>query len=136
MRVRLPQKVDDEINYFRQKVLPKTLFFRTMLLVIVPLIVVQIVSIVAYFDSSWGKIGKRLSDNLSENIAFIVALNEENPNHFDDLQRLAADLYGIEAEYSQNDEKYTMLNNAKKNKMVTGFFESSLRAKFTNAKTR
>jgi len=60
MRVRLPQKVDDEINYFRQKVLPKTLFFRTMLLVIVPLIVVQIVSIVAYFDSSWGKIGKRL----------------------------------------------------------------------------
>jgi len=135
MRVRLPQKVDDEINYFRQKVLPKTLFFRTMLLVIVPLIVVQIVSIVAYFDSSWGKIGKRLSDNLSENIAFIVALNEENPNHFDDLQRLAADLYGIEAEYSQNDEKYTMLNNAKKNKMVTGFFESSLRAKFTNAKT-
>lgn len=136
MHVKLPQKVDDEINHFRQKVMPKTLFFRTMLLVIVPLIVVQIVSIVAYFDSSWGKVGRRLSDSLSENIAFIVALNEKNPNHFADLKKLTADLYGIEVEYFKSDDKYKMLDNTPNNTMITGFFEKSLKNQFTHAKTR
>ena len=135
MRVKLPQKVDDEINHFRQKVMPKTLFFRTMLLVIVPLIVVQIVSIAAYFDSSWGKVGRKLSDSLTENIAFIVALNEQNPDNLSELKKLATDLYGIDVEYLQNEDKYKMLASAKNNKMVTGFFEKSLKRRFSNAKT-
>ena len=135
MRIRFPQKVDNEISTFKQKVMPRTLFFRTMLLVIVPLIVVQIVSIVAYFDSSWGKVGKRLSDNLSENMAFIVALNEKKAASFEDIRKLALSAYNIDVSYFQNGEKYDGIHDVLKNKMVTGFLQKSLETKFANHKT-
>ena len=135
MRIRFPQKVDNEISTLKQKVMPRTLFFRTMLLVIVPLIVVQIVSIVAYFDSSWGKVGKKLSDNLTANMAFLIALNEKNAASSADIKHLASDLYGIDFEYlegAQNDQNSSTIPN---NKMVTGFFQKSLKSEFPNQKT-
>ena len=76
--ITLPKKIDDDIRDLRAKLLPKTLFFRTMLLVFVPLIVVQVVSIIAYFNGSWSKVGRRLSDNLAANMAFVVELCEKN----------------------------------------------------------
>lgn len=135
MRIRFPQKVDNEISNFKQKIMPRTLFFRTMLLVIVPLIVVQIVSIVAYFDSSWGKVGKRLSDSLTENMAFLIALNEKEGASFGSIQKLASEIYNIEVDYSENTAKNSITHNVPTNKMVTGFFQKSLKAKFENSKT-
>ena len=135
MRIRFPQKVDDEIITLKQKVMPRTLFFRTMLLVIVPLIVVQIVSIVAYFDSSWGKVGKRLSENLTENMAFLIALNETKAASFDDVQKLASELYDIEIDYLEGDLKNDVSQNFANSKMVTGFLQESLKTKFAGQKT-
>ena len=134
MRLILPKKVDENIHSLRLRFLPKTLFFRTMLLIIIPLIVVQIVSIVAYFNGSWSKVGKRLSDNLASNMAFIVQLSLENPNKFENIKKLANEFYELEVDYSQNDEKYKVLDDAKFNKMVTGFLEQSLQTRFKNAK--
>jgi len=133
--ITLPKKIDDDIRDLRAKLLPKTLFFRTMLLVFVPLIVVQVVSIIAYFNGSWSKVGRRLSDNLAANMAFVVELCEKNPAHFKDIQKLSEDFYELEVEYSQNDEKYRVLNDARYNKIVTGFLEKSMRQKFPKAKT-
>ncbi len=52
MHIKLPGKLDSVARYLKLKILPKTLFFRTMLLIFVPLIVVQVVSIVAFFDGT------------------------------------------------------------------------------------
>ena len=52
MRVKFPEKIDNTLRFLKYKLLPKTLFFRTMLLIFIPLIVVQVVSIVAFFDGS------------------------------------------------------------------------------------
>ena len=134
MRIRFPQKVDNEITTFKQKVMPRTLFFRTMLLVIVPLIVVQIVSIVAYFDSSWGKVGKRLADNMSENMAFVIALNEQKAASFEHIQKLTFDLYLMEVDYLENTNSETLSSGITNNKMITNFFKKSLEAKFPNQK--
>lgn len=134
MRIRFPQKVDNEITTFKQKVMPRTLFFRTMLLVIVPLIVVQIVSIVAYFDSSWGKVGKRLADNMSENMAFVIALNEQKAASFEHIQKLTFDLYLMEVDYLKNTESDKFSSGITNNKMITNFFQKSLEAKFPNQK--
>ncbi len=136
MRIKFPQKIDDKLVDLKQKIMPKTLFFRTMLLIIVPLIVVQIVSIFAYFHSSWGKVGRKLSDNVSSNMAFVVKLSEENPRAFGEVKKLAKSLYGLDVEYSTNDEKYQVLSKAGSNKIVTGFFEKSLKGKFTTAETK
>lgn len=134
MRIRFPQKVDDEISTFKQRVMPRTLFFRTMLLVIVPLIVVQIVSIIAYFDSSWGKVGKKLSDNVADNMAFLIALDEQKTTSFEHIQKLALDLYQIEFDYSKNNPASPVSHGLSKNKMITNLFQRSLEAKFSSQK--
>ena len=95
MHITLPDMMDRNLQSLKFKMLPKTLFFRTMLLVFVPLIVVQIVSIIAYFNGSWAKIGKRLSDNLAANMAFVVTMAEQNPGHFDEVQVLAQQFYEL-----------------------------------------
>lgn len=42
------------MRYLKIKMLPRTLFFRTMLLIFIPLIVVQVVSIVAFLTAAGG----------------------------------------------------------------------------------
>ena len=44
MHLKFPEKVDNGLRFLKLKLLPKTLFFRTMLLIFIPLIVVQVVS--------------------------------------------------------------------------------------------
>ena len=105
MRVIFPKKIDEQLVDLKQKLLPKTLFFRTMLLVIVPLIVVQIVSVVAYFHGSWGKVGRKLSEILASNMAFIVELSEKNPDQFEEIKQISKHFYDLDVEYSRNDEK-------------------------------
>ena len=85
MHIKFPTKMEGVMRYLKLKMFPKTLFFRTMLLIIIPLIVVQIVSVIAYFSGSWGKVGKKLSDNLSANMAFVVNLSEKDFDEFDAL---------------------------------------------------
>ena len=67
MHIVFPKKIEGTMRYLKLKLLPKTLFFRTMLLIFIPLIVVQVVSVVAFFDGSWGRVGRRLSSNLTSN---------------------------------------------------------------------
>ena len=76
MHIKLPQKFEDKLTFWRRRLLPRTLFFRTMLLIFIPLIVVQIVSVVVFFDGSWGRMGRRLSENLVDDIQALVKLNE------------------------------------------------------------
>ena len=52
MRVKFPEKIDNTLRFLKYKLLPKTLFFRTMLLIFIPLIVVQVVSIVAILTAA------------------------------------------------------------------------------------
>lgn len=52
MRVKFPEKIDNTLRFLKYKLLPKTLFFRTMLLIFIPLIVVQVVSIVAFLTAA------------------------------------------------------------------------------------
>ena len=79
MRVKFPEKIDNTLRFLKYKLLPKTLFFRTMLLIFIPLIVVQVVSIVAFFDGSWGRVGRRLSNNLTSDMSFVMQLIENLP---------------------------------------------------------
>ncbi len=136
MHIVFPKKVEGALRYLKLKLLPKTLFFRTMLLIFIPLIVVQIVSIIAYFDGSWGKVGRRLSENLSSNMAFIVRLTEQNPGYFPEFKQLAKSTYAIDVDFFDNDTKHSEMNKtSRNNKLVTGFFEEALNKDFPDAVT-
>lgn len=131
MHLTFPGKIDGFLKYMRMKYMPKTLFFRTMLLIFIPLIVVQIVSIVAFFDGSWGRVGRRLSSNLTSNMAFTMQIAEEAPGKLEEIQQLAAKNYDLGVKYYDNEQKHEVIRKVRRsNKMITGFLEEALKREF------
>lgn len=131
MHLTFPKRIDGFLKYMRMKYMPKTLFFRTMLLIFIPLIVVQIVSIVAFFDGSWGRVGRRLSSNLTSNMAFAMQLAEEAPDKLEEIQLLAMKNYDLGVKYYDNEQKHEVIRKVRRsNKMITGFLEESLKREF------
>lgn len=136
MKLMFPDRVEDSLRWLKFKLLPKTLFFRTMLLIFIPLIVVQVVSIVAFFEGSWGKVGKRLSTNLTSDMALIMQVVEDNPAVLGDIQRLSFEKLELDVKYFTNEEKLSVINKTSKNsKLITGFLEDSLKNEFPDAMT-
>lgn len=135
MHIKFPDKVESFLSYVKRKCLPKTLFFRTMLLIFVPLIVVQVVSIYAYFNSSWDRIGHRLSDNLVANMAFMMQMHDENAD-FLRVQEMSKALYGLEVKYYDNEAKHSIWReNKKKTSFMTAHLQKALKKQFPLANT-
>ena len=135
MRVKFPRKVESFLVALRRRLLPRSLFFRTMLLIFIPLIVVQVVSIYAFLDGNWTKVGKKLSDNLTANMAFVMKMHDENPD-FSRVQEMASSIYGLDVSYYDNESKHSVWRkNKKENPLVTGFLNESLHQQFPMANT-
>ena len=133
MHVRLPSKMDNLVRYLKLKILPKKLFFRTMLLIFVPLIVVQVVSIVAFFDGTWGRLGSRLANNLTSDMALVMDMINKSPDHLQDIKRISKDNLDMEVTVYLSKDKHKAVNNVIKknnNELVTGFLEKNLKRKF------
>ena len=135
MHLRLSPKAEEKLRYLRLKFLPRTLFFRTMLLIFVPLIVVQIVSVVMFFDGSWSRMGRRLSENLAADMSFITDLVQKDVSKVAKVQEMADKTFGIQMEYYDNQEKYQVISKTHRgSKMVVGYLEEALEETFPNAK--
>ncbi len=138
MHIKFPGKMEKILQYLKLKMLPNTLFFRTMLLIFVPLILVQVVSVYAFFNGNWEKVGKRLSDNLSNNIAVAIEMTGKNPSLLPEIQQVYENEYNMEFELITGDEQLAVKTNThygKEYKIVTGFLEESLHKKFPQAIT-
>ena len=68
------------LSNFLKKVLPKRLFYRALLIVAVPVITIQLIITIVFFDSLWIKTNKGMTRTLVNEIsAFVEAYqNEEN----------------------------------------------------------
>ena len=134
MHLRLSPKTEEKLRYLRLKYLPRTLFFRTMLLIFVPLIVVQIVSVVMFFDGSWSRMGRRLSESLSDDMLFVVDLLQNDTKKLPELQKLTTDVFDMQFDYYNNEQKHQVINKTHKvSKMVIGYLEESLAESFPDA---
>lgn len=133
MRLKFPEKVENSLRYLKYKLLPKTLFFRTMLLIFVPLIVVQVVSIVAFFDGTWGRVGKRLSGNLTSDMAYVMLLIEKTPDKLQEIKKATDEILDMSVSVYLNKDKHRIINKvSRNNELVTGFLENDLRKRFPN----
>lgn len=132
MHIKLPEKMDRVLQYLKLKIFPNTLFFRTMLMIFIPLILVQVVSVIAFFNGNWEKVGRRLSDNLSNNIAVAVEMTSQNPDMLPEIQKLYESSYGIKFELITGERQLAVkadTHYGKEYKIVTGFLENSLHQK-------
>lgn len=66
-----------------KKFLPKTLLWRTLLILIVPVISIQVVVSFVFFDRHLSKQTELLSDNIARNVSFAINYMEENQTHTD-----------------------------------------------------
>ena len=133
MHIKFPSGLENATRYFRLKFLPKRLFFRTMLLIFIPLIVVQVVSIVAFFDGTWGRVGYRLANNLTSDMAMVMEMINKTPSRLSDIQKSAKKNFDMDVEVFLNKDKHQAVNKVitkTKNELVTGFLEQNLKRKF------
>ena len=139
MHIRFPEKMERILQYVKLKTLPNTLFFRTMLLIFIPLIIVQVVSVVAFWHGNWERVGRKLSDNLSNNIAMAIDLTTNNPETLTEVQKFYESNYNIKFDLITSDEQKlnikTNTHYGKDYKLVTGLLENSLHKKFPKTVT-
>ncbi len=135
MHIRFPKKVDNFLTLMKRKLLPKTMFFRTMLLIFIPLIVVQVVSIYAFLDGNWKRVGRHLSENLTANMAYTIQMKNDGVD-FERIQQLASTLYNLDVAFYDNDNKHSVWRENKKNHhFATKYLEDALKKQFPLANT-
>lgn len=133
MHIKLPQKLEDKISFWRHKLLPRTLFFRTMMLIFVPLIVVQVVSVVVFFDGSWSRMGRKLSENLVDDISVLIQLKEQGMPK-DELQRLARDNLQINFNFYDVKQSDKVKKKLSANPIVVAYLKGALEEAFPDGK--
>jgi len=127
MHLKLPVSWEDKLNYWRYKFLPRTLFFRTMLLIFLPLIGVQIVSVVVFFDSSWSRMGKRMAENLSADIKMILDLKQTGFSQ-EGLRAMSASNLNMEFEEVARGYELKDTYIPETNKMVVEYLRDALQS--------
>ena len=69
------------LNNFLKKILPKRLFYRALLIVAVPVLVLQLVITIVFFDSLWIKTNKGMTRALINEInTFVEIYDNEKTN--------------------------------------------------------
>lgn len=63
-----------------KSLLPRSLLGRSILIIVVPLILLQVVSALIFFQSHWDKVMLRLARNLAGDIAAVITLSRQDPS--------------------------------------------------------
>ncbi|HUC63223.1 MAG TPA: ATP-binding protein [Alphaproteobacteria bacterium] len=84
-----------------KRYLPRTLMGRSLLIIVTPLLLLELVTTIVFYDRHWDTITHRLASTLSGDVAMIVAYAEEypDPEHRAWLVRTAADTMAIRVRF-------------------------------------
>ena len=92
------------LNKFVKNILPKRLFYRALLIVAVPVILLQLIITFVFFDSLWIKTNKGMTRALVNEInTFIEVYNDEIYDK-DEITNLFSVYQDLNIEYVENDE--------------------------------
>ena len=96
-------------NFFK-KILPKRLFYRALLIVAAPILVLQLVITVVFFDSLWIKTNKGMTRALVNEISTFVELYDKEKTEKKDLTNLFSLFLDLNIEFYEDKDftnKYT-----------------------------
>ena len=68
------------LNLLKNNILPRSLYGRSLLIIIMPLILLQVVSAWIFYDRHWDTIAKRLSSSIVGDISQVVELLGKDPS--------------------------------------------------------
>ena len=87
------------LNKFIKNLLPKRLFYRALLIVAAPIIILQIIISFVFFDSLWIKTNKGMTRALIGEIKFFIEAYDNEQYNKDSLAKLFSDTQNIKAIY-------------------------------------
>ena len=87
------------LNRFFKNLLPKQLFYRALLIVAAPIIILQITISIVFFDSLWIKTNKGMTRALIGEIKFFIEAYDNEQYDKDSLTKLFSDTQNIKANY-------------------------------------
>ena len=119
------------LNKFIKDLLPKQLFYRALLIVAVPIIILQITISVVFFDSLWMKTNKGMTRALAGEIkTFIDAYDDEEYN-----KDLLVDLFNNNLEFNVKFEPFKLLPKKKNERWYSPIdrnLRRELKSRFSN----
>lgn len=91
-----------------KKYLPRTLFGRSLMIILVPALLLQIITTVVFFDRHWSEMTSRLTNALAGEIAVIAMRleNKDDPENIKEIIAYAAQSLDLLISY-QKGEKYS-----------------------------
>ena len=108
------------LSDYLKKILPKRLFYRALLIVAIPVLVLQLLITIVFFDSLWIKTNKGMTRTLVNEIStFIEAYGSEQENKQELL-----DLFSIFLELMRFSLQSLMILLLDKTKSVSNFSSS------------
>ena len=120
------------LNKFIKNLLPKQLFYRALLIVATPIIILQITISVVFFDSLWIKTNKGMTKSLvSEIYTFIEAYKNEADYNKQKLTDLYYQNFELNIKYIEN-ESIPTLKNERWFSPIDRTLRRELKAKFSN----
>lgn len=110
--------------------LPKSMFGRSLLILVAPLVLVETLSVYIFFDNHWENVTKALANNIAGEIATVIALYEKNPQDREFLKSLAGHHLKLRVKFLPHETlkeslpeelKESPLENALSNKIFTPY---------------
>ena len=87
-----------------KRILPKSLLGRSLLIIIIPLILLQVVSAVIFYETHWAKITRRLAIGVAGDVAATIEIMRRDPSveGREWAFRLAAGTLGFAPQFYEN----------------------------------
>ena len=89
-------------DYFK-KVLPKRLFYRALLIVAVPVITIQLIITIVFFDSLWIKTNKGMTRALVNEITTFIEVYNDEIYDKDEITNLFSVYQDLNIEFNQDE---------------------------------
>ncbi len=89
-------------NFFKQ-ILPKRLFYRALLIVAIPVIVLQLVITIVFFDSLWIKTNKGMTKTLVKEISTFIEVYDNEKSDKEELSNLFSLFLDLNIEFFENE---------------------------------
>ncbi len=90
-------------NFFK-KILPKRLFYRALLIVAIPVLVLQLIITVVFFDSLWIKTNKGMTRTLVNEISTFIVSYENEKDNKQELTNLFSLFLDLNIELTKNEK--------------------------------
>jgi two-component system, OmpR family, osmolarity sensor histidine kinase EnvZ len=96
-------------NFFK-KILPKRLFYRALLIVAVPILVLQLIITIVFFDSLWIKTNKGMTRTLVNEISTFIKVYDNEKTDKKELTNLFSLFLDLNIEFTEN-KKFELIYN-------------------------